>query len=133
MTIKNSVLGPGGDADGIQNDADGVQILEQRVHRDPADRPVHTDSLQLYGARNTVIRGNYFHNFDVAIMAPDGGSNEQITDNVFIGTASYRPAIQLGGHRNTVFAHNVSQEHRRLHGRQDRQPAGGNNVVRDKS
>ena len=48
---------------------------QQRVRRHQADRrrPPHADSLQLYGASNTVIRGNYFHDVDVAIMAPDGG------------------------------------------------------------
>ena len=79
VTIKNSVLGPGGDADGIQNGADGVQILNNEFTGIRQISAVHSDSLQLYGSRNTVIRGNYFHDFDVAIMAP--GRRQQRADH----------------------------------------------------
>ena len=78
-TIKNSVIGPGGDADGMQISANGVQVLGNEFVGIKQISEVHTDSLQLYGATNTVIRGNYFHDFDVAIMAPDGG--EQRADH----------------------------------------------------
>ncbi len=54
-----------------------------------------------------MIRGNYFTDFDTAIMAPDGGDHEQILDNVFLGSGAYRPAIQLGSHVGDVVAHNV--------------------------
>ena len=94
---------------------------------------MHRDSLQFYGSGATaVIRGNYFRDFESGSMAPDGGSNEQITDNVIIGASGYRAAIQLGGHRNSLFAHNVTKN---LDVYVDAQgpanPAGTDNVVRD--
>ena len=98
ITVRNSTFGPGGDADGMQIGANGVQVLDNEFTGIKQVSAVHTDSLQLYGATNTVIRGNYFHDFSVAIMAPDGGTNEVIADNVFIG-GDYRPAVQLGSHR----------------------------------
>jgi hypothetical protein len=131
VTIENSTFGPGGDADGIQIGANGVQVLDNEfvgIHQISA---VHTDSLQLYGQRNTVIRGNYFHDFDTAIMAPDGGSNEQITDNVFINTSSYRPAIQMGGFSNSLFAHNVIKGLDAFMDAKSGNPPGTNNVLRD--
>ena len=109
VTIRNSTFGPGGDADGIQLGADGVQVLDNEFTGIRQVSAVHTDSLQLYGARNTVIRGNYFHDFDVAIMAPDGGTNEVIADNVFVG-GDYRPAVQLGSHVGTQFVHNTVKD-----------------------
>ncbi len=109
ITIQNSVFGPGGNADGIQIGANGVQVLNNEFVGIHQIGPVHTDSLQLYVGTNTVIKGNYFHDFDVAIMAPDGGTKDQITDNVFVNTSDYRPAIQLGSHAGTLFAHNVTK------------------------
>ena len=109
VVVKNSVIGPGGDADGIQINANGAQILGNEFVGIKQVSQVHTDSIQLYGATNTVIRGNYFHDFDVALMAPDGGENEQVIDNVIISSGGYRPAVQMGGHRGSVFAHNVTR------------------------
>jgi hypothetical protein len=107
VTVQNSTFGPGGSSDGMQVGSDGVQILNNEFVGMRQNGPVHTDSLQLYGASNTVVRGNYFHDSDVSIMAPDGGRNEQIVDNVFIGGGSYRPAIQFGSHAGTSFVHNT--------------------------
>jgi hypothetical protein len=106
IVVRNSVFGPGGNADGMQIGGNGVQVLNNEFVGIRQTSAVHSDALQLYGQSGTVVRGNWFHDNDVAIMAPDGGSNEQITDNVFIGRG-YRPAIQLGSQDNTVFAHNV--------------------------
>jgi hypothetical protein len=132
VTIKNSVIGPGGDADGLQLGADGVQVLHNEFVGIKQVNEVHTDSLQLYGSRNTVIRGNYFHDFDSAIMAPDNGRNEQITDNAFIGNAGgYVEAIQLGTHVGTLFAHNVAKNiDIHIHAKTEN-PAGRDNVARD--
>ena len=107
VTVRNSTFGPGGDADGMQVGAAGVQILQNEFVGLRQVSATHTDSLQLYGASNTTIRGNYFHDSDVSIMAPDGGRNEQITDNVFVAGGNYRPAVQLGSHRGTQFVHNT--------------------------
>src|SRR6185312_4773355 len=107
VTVQNSTFGPGGDADGIQTGAYGLKILNNEFTGIRQIDAVHTDALQLYGQRATVIRGNYFHDDDVDIMAPDGGDHEQITDNVFVGDGSYRPAVQLGSQDTTTFAHNT--------------------------
>ncbi len=110
MTIENSVIGPGGDADGMQIGADGVHVLNNEFVGIKQIDEVHTDSLQLFGSSNTVIRGNYFHDFDAAIMAPDNGDHEEITDNVFIAdSGGYVQPIQLGSHVGTLFAHNVAK------------------------
>ena len=107
VTIQNSRLGPGGDADGIQVAARGVKILHNEFTNIKQVSATHTDALQLYGASLTTIQSNYFHDFSTAIMAPDGGDHEVITNNVFDGDGSYRPAIQLGSHHGTTFTHNV--------------------------
>ena len=46
---------------------------------------VHTDSIQLYGASDTTITGNYIHDAAEGIMAPDGGDSGflHIENNVF--------------------------------------------------
>jgi hypothetical protein len=106
IVIQNSVFGPGGNADGIQDSGIGVQILGNEFVGIKQTSAVHSDALQLYGQRQTTVRGNYFHDNDVAIMAPDGGDHEVITDNVFVG-AGYRPAVQLGSHIGTSFVHNT--------------------------
>src|SRR5690348_14634369 len=92
ITIETSTFGPGGGADGLQDGRWGVQILSNEFTWIREIDAVHTDALQLYGQDYTVIRGNYFHDDDTDIMAPDGGDHEQITDNVFVGDGSYRPA-----------------------------------------
>ncbi len=131
VVVKNSVIGPGGDADGIQSNADGLQVIGNEFVGIRQVSQVHTDSIQLYGAKNTVIRGNYFHDFDVALMAPDGGQNEQVTDNVIISAGGYRPAVQMGGHRGSVFAHNVTKNIDVYMDAKTGEPSGQNNVVRD--
>jgi hypothetical protein len=132
VTIENSVIGPGGDADGIQIGADGVHVLNNEFVGIKQIDEVHTDSLQLYGSSNTVIRGNYFHDFDTAIMAPDNGRNEQITDNAFIAdSGGYPQAIQLGSHVGTLFAHNVAKNMEvHIHAKTEN-PSGRDNVARD--
>jgi hypothetical protein len=132
VTVENSVIGPGGDADGMQIGADGVRVLNNEFVGIKQIDEVHTDSLQLYGSSNTVIRGNYFHDFDVAIMAPDNGDNELITDNAFIGdSGGYVDAIQLGSHVGTVFAHNAAKNIDVHIDAKDASPAGRDNVARD--
>lgn len=131
VTIMNSTLGPGGNADGMQIGANGVHILNNVFTGIRQTGPVHTDALQLYGSSNSVIQGNYFHDIDTAIMAPDGGSNEVISDNVFIGSGDYRPAIQLGGHHGTLFAHNVTKNIDVFVDAKSGEPPGTDNVVRD--
>jgi Right handed beta helix region len=129
VTVMNSRFGPGGNADGVQiADADGVQVLNNEFVGIKVVSGVHTDSLQLLDTRNTVIRGNYFHDFEVGIMAPDGGSNEVITDNVLVGDGSYAPAVQLGSHRGTQFVHNTL---RNINVHMDRKSENPGNPSRD--
>jgi hypothetical protein len=109
VTIKNSTFGPGGDADGIQIGAIGVKVLNNEFTGIKQVSAVHTDSLQLMGTSQTVVDGNYFHDFSTAIMAPDGGNRDTFTNNVFDGDGSYRPAIQLGSTHDSVFAHNTTR------------------------
>ncbi len=131
IIVQNSVFGPGGNADGIQIGANGVQVLNNEfvgIHQTGAP---HTDPLQLYGQSNTIVKGNYFHDFGTALIAPDGGTNEQITDNVFAGDGGYRPAIQLGGHTGTLFAHNVITNIDVFVDHKDGLPPGSKNDIRD--
>ncbi len=107
VTIENSQFGPGGDADGIQDGANGVQIVGNTFVGIRQVDSVHTDSLQLYGQSNTLVANNYFHDFTSAIMGPDGGDHETIVNNVFDGDGSYPPAVQLGSQHSTQFVHNT--------------------------
>jgi hypothetical protein len=131
VTIENSVFGPGGDADGVQIGANGVRVLDNEFVGIRQISGPHTDSLQLYGQTNTVISGNYFHNFDTAIMAPDGGTDERITDNLFLSSGRYRPAIQLGSHHGTLFAHNLTLNIDVLADAKVDGAPGSGNVLRD--
>jgi hypothetical protein len=91
----------------MQIGARGVRVLNNEFVGIRQVSATHTDSLQLYGAHQTVIQNNYFHDFSVAIMAPDGGEQELIANNVFDGDGSYRPAIQLGSQHGSQFVHNT--------------------------
>jgi hypothetical protein len=106
VVIANNVLGPGGNSDGIQNGGNGVRILHNTFVGIYGNGGRHIDALQLYGQRNTVVRGNYFHNVASGIMSPDGGSHERIEHNVF-DTGAYPYAIMLGGDDGSVIRHNT--------------------------
>ena len=99
VIIRNSRFGPGGTSDGIQLGARGVQVLGNEFVGIRQASAMHTDSLQLYGADDTLVQGNYFHDMTVAIMAPDGGTGNAVIDNVFVGSGDYRPAVQMGSQR----------------------------------
>jgi hypothetical protein len=108
IVVRDSVFGPGGDSDGIQDSADGVQIVGNEfvgVRPSPSGR--HVDALQLYGQRETVIRGNYFHDVATAIMAPNGADHELIEDNVF-DTGGYPFAIMIGRDNGSIIRHNTA-------------------------
>jgi hypothetical protein len=110
VAVTNSHFGNGGCSDGVQiiGDAYGVQVgpgNEFSGIRQGSCAP-HVDSIQLYGSSHTQIVGNYFHDDDTIIMAPDGGESEVIADNVMIG-GGYVPAVQLGSHQGTQFVHNT--------------------------
>jgi hypothetical protein len=106
VVISHNVFGPGGNSDGIQVSANGVRILDNTFVGIQGTGGRHIDALQLYGASNTVIRGNYFRDVSAAIMSPDGGDHERIEDNVF-DTGGYPYAIMLGGDDGSVIRHNT--------------------------
>lgn len=107
ITIRNSRFGPGGDSDGIQNGSNGTQILNNEFVgiKQLPNGQAHADSIQLYGSRNTVIRGNWFHDVSVGIMAPDGADHELIEDNVIQATSPY--AINLKSDDGSIVRHNT--------------------------
>lgn len=109
VTISNSEF-YGGTADGIQNGARATKILNNVFH-DLQDGPAdgsgqHTDAIQLYGSRETIIRGNYFYSTGAKIMAPDGAVRELIEDNVFAAD-NYPFAIMLWSDDNSTIRHNT--------------------------
>src|ERR1700754_2611212 len=109
VTITNNLFGPGGDADGVQiiGDAYGVQVGPGNEFRGLAQvSAAHTDPLQLYGSSHTVITGNWMHDNATGIMAPDGSSQETITNNV-IQTTGYPWPIILGAGVGDTVAHNT--------------------------
>ena len=88
VVIAGNVIGPGGDSDGVQSSANGVQIVGNTFVGIEATGDRDIDALQLYGAGNTLIRGNYFHNVSSAIMSPDGGDHERIETTSSIPAAT---------------------------------------------
>jgi hypothetical protein len=113
VAVTNSHFGNGGGSDGVQiiGDAYGVKIGPGNTFSGikQGSYAAHVDSIQLYGSRSTQIVGNYFYNNDVVIMAPDGGTNEYIANNVMIGSG-YVPAVQLGSHNGTQVVHNTIKD-----------------------
>jgi hypothetical protein len=111
ITISNSEF-RGGASDGIQNGSNGTRIINNTFHDLPQGNPnlVHTDAIQLYGSKNTLIKGNYFYNLDngvAPIMAGDGAERETIEDNVF-GNAIARPyAITIWSDTASTIRHNT--------------------------
>jgi len=128
VTISNNHFGNGGESDGIQNGANGVKIGPGNTFEGilQGNYGRHVDAIQLYGQSNTTIVGNFFRNGDVYIMAPDGGENEVITDNVFSGSGYYWK-VQLGSHDNGKFQHNtvVGAMGISLDAKTDREPSTG--------
>jgi hypothetical protein len=57
---------------------------------------IHTDSVQLYGATNTTIIGNFIHNgCEQGIGAFDGTSGNTVEDNVVVGCTAH--SLVMGG------------------------------------
>ena len=68
---------------------------------------MHTDSIQLYGASDTTITGNYIHDAAEGIMAPDGGDSGflHIENNVF--SRIDQQGVYLGFKPGLVLNHNT--------------------------
>jgi hypothetical protein len=110
ITIQNSEF-RGGMSDGISNGANGLRILNNVFHDLVPGTPdgVHTDAIQLYGSKNTLIKGNYI--YDVhgqQIMSPDGADHEIIEDNVIAADPDGYPfVISLGSDDGSIIRHNT--------------------------
>jgi parallel beta helix pectate lyase-like protein len=109
ITIQNSEF-KGGLSDGIQNGSNGTRILNNVFHDLRMGTPdgVHSDAIQLYGSKNTLIKGNYFHDVPDAIMAPDGADHETIEDNVIAADPDGYPfAVTLYSDDASTIRHNT--------------------------
>lgn len=108
VVISNSHFS-GGNADGVQliGGIDGARVGPGNEFTTLAQSSVvHTDPIQLYGADNTVITGNYIHDTATGIMAPDGSDGPvTITNNVFARTE--QPSIYLGHQPTPRVEHNT--------------------------
>ena len=89
VAVTNSHFGNGGCSTACRSSATPTACRSGRATSSRASSRgrarAHVDSIQLYGSQNTQIVGNYFHDDDTIIMAPDGGENEVIADNVMVG------------------------------------------------
>ncbi len=142
ITVKNSEF-VGGLSDGIQNGSNGTRILGNRFHDLEPGTPngVHTDAIQLYGSKNTVIRGNYIHDVPDAIMAPDGTDHEVIENNVIQGDkGGYPYAVTIWSDQGSIIRHNTFADGPCLFnlrcgivsiGSKSGQPAGRGTVIED--
>jgi hypothetical protein len=111
VTISGNRFGDGGGSDGVQivGGAYGVEVLDNEFdHLLQGDYEAHVDPLQLYGSSHTHIAGNYFHDNDTGIMAPDGADHELIEDNLFVSrTSGYPWPIVLGSDVGSTLVHNT--------------------------
>jgi hypothetical protein len=109
ITISNSEF-RGGMSDGIQNGSNGTRIVDNTFHDLVPGTPdgVHTDAIQLYGSKNTLIKGNHFYRVPTAIMAPDGADHEIIEDNAIAADdRGYPFAVTLFSDDGSIIRHNT--------------------------
>src|SRR5262249_25662720 len=111
VKITNNHFGNGGESDGVQiiGDANGVEVGPGNGFsgiRQQSGFGAHVDPIQLYGSRNTLITGNYFHNNSTGIMAPNGSDDETVTNNVFV-MDEYPFAVLFGWASNVTVTHNT--------------------------
>jgi hypothetical protein len=105
ITIQNNEF-YGGTGDGIQNGGNGTRIIGNEFHDLWQTSANHTDSIQLYGSKNTVVRGNYTYNVATGLMAADGADHETIENNVFKVTGSPY-SMTLLSDNGSVVRHNT--------------------------
>ena len=113
VTVSNSYFG-GGNSDGIQiGNVRGLKIIGNEFNDISAHgTAAHTDPIQLYAGSasaypmDTVIDSNYIHNTDSNIMAPDGSTNTQLTNNV-IDNTGYPYPVNAGHWNGGLIEHNT--------------------------
>ena len=106
VTIQNSLM-DGGSADGVQTGV-GVNIInnEFRNIHEGSCSDCHTDAIQLLGAADTVIRGNYIHDVSTAVVAFDRVTRAIIENNV-IDTGGRPWGIELYADTDSIVRHNT--------------------------
>jgi len=111
VVVSNCHFGGPGESDGIQINSDGGVVVGPGNVFDgivQGSYSRHVDAIQLYAPSNVTITGNYFNNGTTFIMAPDGGINNVVTNNVFNGSKeSYSYKLQFGSQENLVFRNNT--------------------------
>jgi hypothetical protein len=118
ITVQNSRFGPGGNLDGIVTGVDGLRILNNEfVGLHAGSSGIHCDAFEMWGSRNTVIRGNYIHDCDSGIMAPSGVDHEIIEDNIF--DIDYWYPIMMGSDKGSIIRHNTVRPHKFNNGLSD--------------
>jgi hypothetical protein len=106
VTVQNSMM-DGGSADGVQTGV-GVNIIANvfRNIREGSCGDCHTDAIQLLGAPDTLIRGNFFQSVATAIVAFDGVTRATIEHNV-VDTGGRPWGIELYADRDSIIRHNT--------------------------
>lgn len=103
---------PSGCTDGVNvtGGASGTQIGpgDEFSELKQGSCAAHVDSVQFYGASNTVVTGDYFHDNSDGIMSPDGnGSPMTVTNTVFDTDGEYPDQIVIGGGGGDVISHDT--------------------------
>lgn len=106
VTIQNSTM-DGGSADGVQTGV-GVNIIGNvfKNIREGSCSDCHTDAIQLLGAADSVIRGNYLYSVASGIVAYDGVTRATIEDNI-IDTGGRPWGIELYADDSSIIRHNT--------------------------
>ena len=139
---NNTFSGTGAEAsDGIQVTCDAAHVTIGPANEfhgiwqrdcDAATPTTHCDSIQFVGTGPNTVVGNYFHDSDVFVMAPDGSTGISVRDNVFSGSADgYLDKIQFGSAAGPAFAHNTVRDVRVSFDSKPGEPASSNVIARD--
>ena len=125
LTIKNSTFS-GGTTDGIQNGANGVQIINNKfVNIIDCGCGPHTDSIQLYGSSNTLVKNNYFYNDSDGVVSFDPAqTNDKIINNII--HVNGPNALVLASDQGTEVAHNTVINYAILYGSKTGQQGSAN-------
>jgi hypothetical protein len=76
-----------------------------------------------------VVQGNYFHDVEDCIMAPDGTDHETITDNVCV-TSGSQYGFTIGADTGSVISHNTfGANGLRLYGGNQNRASSGTTVM----
>jgi hypothetical protein len=97
-SVTAVTIGPGNEFDHLQQGSCG------------SINGAHVDPIQFYGATNTLVTGNWFHNNgdgSGGIMSPDGDDGYTVSNNVFDQTGMYAYAVDVEGCSGCTVSHNV--------------------------